>query len=194
MVCNRSAPTLTATILALALCACTASAYARGGGGHGGSTSAQSATTQMSVSAPKSPPTSGSGQPSGSGSNTSGRSSGGSSTTSVGVSFSGPLPFTPLTPSTGPSDNLPPRQELPDIAPLSPQLPTQFATGGSTVSTLALSPGSSSPSESAPSTPGGGGKRLVDCMGFWESATHMSKREWRASCLRTMDEYPSVVR
>jgi hypothetical protein len=31
-------------------------------------------------------------------------------------------------------------------------------------------------------------------MGFWESATHMSKREWRTACLRTMDEYPSVTR
>ena len=84
-------------------------------------------------------------------------------------------------------------QELPQIAPLS-QLPTQFATGGSTVSTLALSPGSSSPSESAPSAPGGGGKSLADCMGFWEPATHMNKQEWRRACLSTMQEFPSVNR
>jgi hypothetical protein len=31
-------------------------------------------------------------------------------------------------------------------------------------------------------------------MGFWDRATHMSKPEWRAACLRTMDEYPSVTR
>jgi len=24
-------------------------------------------------------------------------------------------------------------------------------------------------------------------MGFWERATHMSKAEWKAACLRTMD-------
>ena len=43
-------------------------------------------------------------------------------------------------------------------------------------------------------SPGGGGKDLASCMGFWDRATHMSKPEWRAACLRTMDEYPSVTR
>ncbi|KAB2911661.1 MAG: hypothetical protein F9K29_21925 [Hyphomicrobiaceae bacterium] len=87
-------------------------------------------------------------------------------------------------------------QPLPPIAPLSPQLPTQFATGGATQSNLALSPGSSSSSsnQSPASRPGGGGKTLADCMGFWERATHMTKAEWRAACLRTMQEFPSVVR
>ena len=60
---------------------------------------------------------------------------------------------------------------------------------------LALSPGSSSgsPSESAPSAPGGGGKTLADCMGFWDRETHMTKAEWKAACVRTMQEYPSVL-
>jgi hypothetical protein len=49
-----------------------------------------------------------------------------------------------------------------------------------------LSPGGS-PSGSTPSAPGGGGKTLRDCMGFWERATHMTKAEWKAACLRTMD-------
>jgi hypothetical protein len=83
------------------------------------------------------------------------------------------------------------------IAPLSPQLPTQFSTGGTTGSgNLALSPGSSSgsPSQSAPSAPGGGGKTLADCMGFWEPATHMTKTEWRAACKRTLQEFPTVLR
>jgi hypothetical protein len=80
--------------------------------------------------------------------------------------------------------------QVPAIAPLSPQLQTQFATGGTTNGNLALSPGSGS--DSTPSTPGGGGKTLQACMGFWESATHMSKTEWRAACERTMDQYPSV--
>jgi hypothetical protein len=77
------------------------------------------------------------------------------------------------------------------VAPLSPQLPTQFATGGAggaAQSNLALSPGASgSSSQSTPSAPGGGGKTLKDCMGFWEAATHMSKAEWKAACLRTMN-------
>ena len=90
-----------------------------------------------------------------------------------------------------------PEPELAPIAPLSPQLPTQFATGGVTQPNLALSPSASSapsPSESAPSAPGGGGKSLADCMGFWDRETHMSKAEWKAACVRTMQEYPTVLR
>ena len=84
--------------------------------------------------------------------------------------------------------------QLAPVAPLSPQLPTQFATGGSTPSNLALSPGTSSgsQSEAAPSAPGGGGGTLADCMGFWDRETHMTKPEWKAACLRTLQEYPSV--
>ncbi|HJU31095.1 MAG TPA: hypothetical protein VJ740_06570 [Hyphomicrobiaceae bacterium] len=55
---------------------------------------------------------------------------------------------------------------------------------------MALSPGSSS--STAPSTPGGGGKTLADCMGFWERETHMTKAQWRVACQRTMKEYPSI--
>jgi hypothetical protein len=73
----------------------------------------------------------------------------------------------------------------------SPQLPTQFATSGSIGVNSALAPGSSlgSPSESRPSSPGGGGKSLEDCMGFWDATTHMSKSEWRVTCLRTMKNF-----
>jgi hypothetical protein len=72
---------------------------------------------------------------------------------------------------------------------LSPQVQAPAASSGGTArtGTLALSPGattSASPSEAAPSTPGGGGKTVAECMGFWESATHMSKQEWRAACQR----------
>jgi hypothetical protein len=110
-------------------------------------------------------------------------------------------------PQSIPADTMPsaalaaPMPELAPVAPLSPQLPTQFATGGSTTSTLALSPGtpsatpqSTSPSEAAPSHPGGGGKSLADCMAFWEPATHMSKAQWKASCVRTIAEEPSLFR
>jgi hypothetical protein len=85
-----------------------------------------------------------------------------------------------------------PAPQAPAIAPLSPSLPTQFATGGSTgASNLALSPGSSSES---PSAPGGGGSTLADCMGFWDKGTHMSKTEWRSACKRSLQEVPSVLR
>lgn len=128
------------------------------------------------------PPASGRGSSGQSGTTTGSSSSGGSSS-------SAPTPIT-NTPSTGPSDTLGP---MPALAPL-PQptapLPTQFATGGSTGVNLALSPGQTA--ESQPSAPGGGGKGLAACMGFWDAGTHMSKGEWRAACLRTEQEFPSV--
>jgi hypothetical protein len=68
---------------------------------------------------------------------------------------------------------------------MSESLPNQFATeqGGG-------SPNLSPDTSSAPSKPGGGGKALADCMGFWDAATHMSKGEWRAACKRSMKEFP----
>jgi hypothetical protein len=132
-----------------------------------------------------------------------GRSSGGSpapirpsgSGSSSGVTTSGPPP-SPVSPSTSaPASRLgAPAPQAPAIVPLSPQQQSQFATGGSVRSGLALSPGSSSgsPSEQTPSAPGGGGKTLAACMGFWEKATHMTKAEWREACKRTMQDYPSV--
>jgi hypothetical protein len=120
-------------------------------------------------------------------------SKGSGSSAASAASSIGPETVTP--PTLPPSEIGTPMQQVPAIAPLSPQLPEQFSTGGSTASTLALSPGaSSSPSESAPSAPGGGGKTLEACMGFWDRATHMTKAEWKAACLRTMDEFPDVMR
>jgi hypothetical protein len=86
--------------------------------------------------------------------------------------------------------------QLAPIAPLSPQLPEQFATSSIVQPNLALTPGTSgsSPSETAPSAPGGGGKTLADCMGFWDRGTHMTKAEWKAACVRSIQEYPSVFR
>jgi hypothetical protein len=95
---------------------------------------------------------------------------------------------------TPPSQIAAPAGELPPIPDLSPQLQTQFSTGGVVQPNMALSPGvSPSPSESAPSAPGGGGKSLADCMGFWDRETHMTKAEWKAACVRTMQEYPTVL-
>jgi hypothetical protein len=106
-------------------------------------------------------------------------------------------PSTPGTSATG-SQVAPPAPTIAPITPLSPSISNQFSSGGtvqgrgSTGSAgLALSPGVS-PSQSAPSQPGGGGKSLEDCMGFWDRDTHMTKAEWRAACRRTMQEYPTI--
>ncbi len=76
------------------------------------------------------------------------------------------------------------------IAPLSPP-PAQgvLSGGGSSRTDLFASPTatSTSPSEAAPSLPGGGGETLQDCMKFWDRGTHMSKVEWRAACTRTLN-------
>ena len=116
------------------------------------------------------------------------------SSSSVGTTLSVAPPQPPPNGSVAPaapSQIAQPVPQVPAIAPLSPQLETQFATGGTTNGNLALSPGGS-PTDSSPSTPGGGGKTLQACMGFWEPATHMSKTEWRAACERTMEDYPSL--
>ena len=80
-------------------------------------------------------------------------------------------PITVGPPVLPPSAIGTPMERALDIAPLSPQLPTQVATGGAATT----------------SAQGGGGKTLKDCLGFWDAATHMSKVEWKVACLRTMD-------
>jgi hypothetical protein len=104
-----------------------------------------------------------------------------------------PAPVMAATPPSAIGDALP---ELAPVAPLSPQLPEQFATSSIVRPNLALTPGSSggSPSETAPSAPGGGGNTLADCMGFWDRGTHMTKAEWKAACVRSIQEFPSVFR
>src|SRR5262245_31010209 len=131
------------------------------------------------------------------------------STTSAVASPSGgltplsPTPSAGLTPPAGvaattTSTTAQPGSTVPPLSPMSEPLPSQFATGGDSSggSSLALSPGTSSgsesPSQSAPSKPGGGGKSLADCMGFWDAATHMTKVEWRAACKRSMKEFPDI--
>jgi len=99
------------------------------------------------------------------------------------------IPTTPLPPS---AIRTPAPQES-AIAPLSPS-PAQIidSSGGSattTSSSTAISSTTSgvSPSQSAPSAPGGGGDTVQACMGFWDAGTHMSKVEWRAACARTQN-------
>jgi hypothetical protein len=178
-----------AVLMAAAISLIAAAAEARGGGGShsGGGARAGSAmgSGAMSLTIPSArAPQSGA-----LGAAASGPPSSSSSGDTLSVSPPQPPPSAAASPSP-PSQIGQPAPQAAAIAPLSPQLQTQFATGGTTNSNLALSPGS--PSESAPSTPGGGGKTLQACMNFWEPATHMSKTEWRDACKRTMEEYPNV--
>ena len=157
-----------------------------------GSPAATTVTSPAMASKPQSTPSS-AGTPKGNSSSAAAAAAAALSISGIATSPSPPPPDR-VTP---PSAIAAPEPELAPIAPLSPQLPTQFATGGVTQPNLALSPSASSaasPSESAPSAPGGGGKSLADCMGFWDRETHMSKAEWKAACVRTMQEYPTVLR
>ena len=100
---------------------------------------------------------------------------------------SAPIPTSSLPPSAIAA----PATQAPAIAPLSAG-PNQIidSSGGGPVRTdltASSAASSASPSESAPSTPGGGGDTLQACMGFWDSGTHMSKVEWRAACTRTLN-------
>lgn len=98
-----------------------------------------------------------------------------------------PIPTSSLPPSAIAA----PATQAPAIAPLSAG-PGQIidSSGGGPVRTdltASSEASSASPSEAAPSTPGGGGDTLQACMGFWDSGTHMSKVEWRAACTRTLN-------
>jgi hypothetical protein len=94
----------------------------------------------------------------------------------------GTIPIPPAPALTPPPEIAAPAPELAPIAPLSPQLDTQFSTGGVVQQpNMALSPGAS------PSMPGGGGDTLADCMDMWDAGTHMSKVEWREACARTLN-------
>jgi hypothetical protein len=70
--------------------------------------------------------------------------------------------------------------------------------GGSSRTDTGATPGAlpstanASPSQAAPSIPGGGGKTLSDCMGFWDRGTHMSKQQWRAACKRTLNRLENL--
>src|SRR5215467_15895362 len=102
--------------------------------------------------------------------------------------LSAPAATAPTPAPTPPSAIGAPVSSAPKIAPLSPQITTTPLTGGSVRNDLLPTPTgpSDSPSQSAQSTAGGGGRTLQDCMGFWDRGTHMTKSEWRAACQRSI--------
>ena len=93
----------------------------------------------------------------------------------------------PVTAAPPPSSAIgTPMTARPAIQPLSPQAAAPL--GGGSVRTdkmPAPSASSTSPSESAQSTAGGGGRTLEDCIKFWDRGTHMTKSEWRTACARS---------
>jgi hypothetical protein len=100
-----------------------------------------------------------------------------------------PTPTVPQTATTPapPSAVGTPMTSPSPVAPLSPQLTTTPLTGGTVRPDKLPSPStlSTSPSESAQSTAGGGGRTLEDCIKFWDRGTHMTKSEWRIACTRS---------
>jgi hypothetical protein len=87
-----------------------------------------------------------------------------------------------------------PVDQVPAVAPLSPPTTTTILTAGGAARVDSSSPSSTSPSEATPSIAGGGGSSITDCMGFWEPATHMSKAEWKAACVRSMHRLDDASR
>jgi len=51
---------------------------------------------------------------------------------------------------------------------------------------------STSPTEAAPSTAGGGGKSLQDCMAYWDRDTHLTKADWKAACARSINRLANL--
>lgn len=168
---------LTVAVAASLLLAGLSNAALARGGGHGGS---HGMAANSSVLLPKPgpahrmPP---------------GKPPSGPPTSVAPVDTSSTAPVTiPVTPPP-PAALAAPAPSMPAIAPLSPPPPQNILSGGGSGRVdLYVSPtaGSTSPSEAAPSIPGGGGDTLADCMRFWDRGTHMTKVEWRAACTRTL--------
>jgi hypothetical protein len=91
--------------------------------------------------------------------------------------------------SPAPSTLAAPTPQAPTVPPLSPPVEAPAASGGGSAransQAAGTTPGATTSSGlTTPSTPGGGGRTLQDCMGFWDKGTHMTKQQWRAACQR----------
>jgi len=97
---------------------------------------------------------------------------------------SAPAPTTPPAPAPSSVIGTPAQRQQP-LAPLSSPVTTTTLTAGGSSRTDSATPSSTSPSESAQSIAGGGGKTLQSCIDFWDPQTHMSKAEWKGACSRS---------
>jgi hypothetical protein len=107
------------------------------------------------------------------------------------TSVTGPAPpATMLNDALPPSAIAAPAAQMTPVAPPSPVPDSVVLSGGGPVRTDTApspTPASTSPTESAASTPGGGGDTMDACMEFWHRGTHMTKAEWRTACARTLN-------
>jgi hypothetical protein len=92
----------------------------------------------------------------------------------------------PPAPPTPAAQIAPPQAQILPIAPLS----IATSTSDSTVPTALPTGGSSG--VALPETPGGGREGLAACMEFWDSGTHMTKAEWKASCERSVHRLETI--
>ena len=94
-----------------------------------------------------------------------------------------PTPPAPAAPAPASRVAVPLTQPSP-IAPLS------SSTTSSTAVPIAQATGGSS---GVPvSAPGGGREGLAACLEFWDSATHMTKAEWKAACERSVHRLETI--
>lgn len=85
--------------------------------------------------------------------------------TSASATTVTPPPFPAAAPAA------PPALTLPSVSALTPVDPVSTASGGS----------------SPPPDYGAGGPTLASCMAIWEPALDMTKSEWKATCVRTLN-------
>jgi hypothetical protein len=104
-----------------------------------------------------------------------------------------PVPVPTAAPAPTPASQIgAPAPQLQGLAPLSPAVTTTTLSAGGTARTDSSAASSTSPTEAAPSVAGGGGKSLQDCMDFWDRETHMTKAEWKASCVRSLNRLANL--
>jgi len=87
------------------------------------------------------------------------------------ISTSSPAPALPPQPYDAAAPAAPPVVAAPSSMTLTPDVAVDSSSGGI----------------SRTSNPGAAGLTLADCMAVWEPALHMSKGEWRSTCVRTLN-------
>jgi hypothetical protein len=59
--------------------------------------------------------------------------------------------------------------------------------------TQQVPPSSGGTSRTGDNSGGVAGKKIEECMATWDAGTHMTKKEWRATCERSLSESPSLL-
>jgi hypothetical protein len=56
-----------------------------------------------------------------------------------------------------------------------------------------LPPSSGGTARTGDNRVGAAGKNIEECMGTWDAGTHMTKKEWRATCERSLSQSPTIL-